>query len=252
MRKDAIQFSRIATAPGSRNRFGSGDHHEYAQQVTDFVLKTEAYLLQADNERLKHDIAVAASKEIETDFERFKNALLETDPVKVLSNVGSILIATQGTDLFQQASDLSVHWLEQSGTMSYRRIFAQHPEQARQTIQQTRDLLVRHQSVLPEPFQDSYKFSCENLQVSLKRQSRPSWTTATTSILTDSDSPKPLGKNSKDGSTRNSTEEGLHETWVHNVGCVDFSLGCSRRGSADRCDYRCRSVQIYAPQRPNE
>jgi hypothetical protein len=132
----------------------AGDHREYARHVTAFVLKTEAYLLQADNERLKHEISVSASREIETDFELFKNALLETDPLRVLSSVGSILIETQGTDLFQQASDLSLHWLEQSGKLSYRRIFAQHPEEARQILRQTRELIARNQSVLPKQFQD--------------------------------------------------------------------------------------------------
>lgn len=173
-RRDSI-FGELRHLQDLAVDFAAGDHRAYAQQITEFVLKTEAYLLQADNERFKHELSVQASIEREENFQQFRNTLRDSpDPIQILTSIGNILVEMQGTALFEQAGDLSIHWLRQQSKMTYWKLLAQYPDQGPEILHNSHDLLARNQSVWSKEFKDGLL----SLLADLQRQFEPLPSTA--------------------------------------------------------------------------
>lgn len=162
-RRDAI-FVELRALRELAVDFAAGDHSAYAQQITDFVVDTEEYLRRANNQKTKHEITIEANRRREEEFQRFRDTLRDgTDMPQVLTFIADILRKMYGTHLFDEATDLSIHWLHQNGKAAYRALVVERPEQAGAILRDSLAIIERHRSVLPEEFKTEFRALLEDL-----------------------------------------------------------------------------------------
>jgi hypothetical protein len=190
--------------------FASGEGSTYARQITDFVLKAEAYLAQADTRKFMHDMDFATNERHENEFIALKNSL-KTDPdeIHILQTICDTLRLMRGTNFFEQTQELATYWLEKQGRARYQALIVGGQDRARAILEDSLVILRRNQEVLPEEFKTGFKNFLEEIMREIAPEEEPP-------IQTEPSSPPPIRSEPSAPSSKKGFAETVVE-WIRSL-----------------------------------
>jgi hypothetical protein len=143
--------------------FAASERTPYARQITDFVLKAEEYLAQADTRKFMQKMEMADNERHAEEIMAFKETLkTNSDELQMLETICNTLRLMRGTTLRPQVEELSIYWL-QHGKSRYQALAISNQDRARTIIEGSLEMLERNQQILPEEFNGEFKDFLQNL-----------------------------------------------------------------------------------------
>lgn len=160
--------------------FAASEQRRYAEEINDFVLRTEELLRHADNQKFKHGRTFEVNRRNEKEFLRFREALGKSpEPTQTLRDISRQLRTARGGPFYDAVAELSLHWLNVEGKNAYYNLAAKEPANvALAAINESLAIIRGNHSVLPEEFKDGLRRFLEELSLEIEMPAQVEETTA--------------------------------------------------------------------------
>jgi hypothetical protein len=174
VRRQEFMYGEVRAMTARAVECAAGGNPVYGQQISDYVVAMENFLIRSDTEKIVADMNLEVDKSREEQRNVFNQVLRgNSDEVAILQEICGKLKVFRNDGLLEELEKLSINWVRKEGRFRFELVALNEPSRARSLVSHSLRLIQEHGETLPDEIARDFRTFLEELAARLANSAQP-------------------------------------------------------------------------------